>query len=479
MRNILKASLIYRIIAAIYAWFGRQWTNSRFVRLFLSGSGEAPATESSIFSKAWDKLHKGIHFIFKKLRLTTLLDGSIFKYSYIWCVLTVTLAPVLPTMAVLAMAMIGVVSQFLEFACSEERNRFTSPINKYVLILAFVYMISTCTSVTFRGSLQGGVLTVFFILFVFVVENSVHTRVKLDRLLYCMIGAGVLVSLYGLMQYFLGAEILGAWVDKDMFEDIETRVYSTLQNPNVLSEYLLLIIPITFAVSISGKTIGKKLFGFACTAVMILCMLLTYSRGGWLGLIVAAALFLVILDRRFILVGIVGLVALYFVLPDSIVARFTSIGNMSDTSTSYRFSIWVGTIAMLKDYWMCGIGPGTAAFNQVYPLYSYNAATAQHSHNLFLQITCDTGVAGIIIFLMLVLSVVRLLSSAISREKDKTSKNLQIGVLCAIAGFMVQSITDNSFYNYRVMLVFWVVVAIGALVSRRSSLPEREEILYD
>lgn len=46
----------------------------------------------------------------------------------------------------------------------------------------------------------------------------------------------------------------------------------------------------------------------------------------------------------------------------------------------------MGTLAMLKDYWMCGIGPGDAAFNLVYPKYSYSGIVAPHAHNLFLQI---------------------------------------------------------------------------------------------
>ena len=74
--------------------------------------------------------------------------------------------------------------------------------------------------------------------------------------------------------------------------------------------------------------------------------------------------------------------------------RFASIGNLGDSSTSYRVYIWMGTLAMLKDYWMCGIGPGDAAFNLVYPKYSYSGIVAPHAHNLFLQIVCDAGVVA-------------------------------------------------------------------------------------
>ena len=60
------------------------------------------------------------------------------------------------------------------------------------------------------------------------------------------------------------------------------------------------------------------------------------------------------------------------VLPKTITDRIMSIGNMGDSSTSYRVYIWYGTINMLKDFWITGIGIGESAFRGVYPIYSFN-----------------------------------------------------------------------------------------------------------
>jgi hypothetical protein len=49
---------------------------------------------------------------------------------------------------------------------------------------------------------------------------------------------------------------------------------------------------------------------------------------------------------------------------------------------------------------------------------------------------------------------------------------LHIGFISGMAGFLVQAMTDYSFYNYRVMLIFWVYLALGMVVSRRSELAE-------
>ena len=166
------------------------------------------------------------------------------------------------------------------------------------------------------------------------------------------------------------------------------------------------------------------------------------------------------------------MVALYFLLPDTIINRFTSIGNMADTSTSYRFSIWMGSISMLRDYWFCGIGPGTEAFNMIYPSYSYNSAVAQHSHNLYLQITCDSGVCGILLFLLIIFHSFKNVCSALAKTEDRKTRLYLNASLSGIVGFLVQSMTDYSFYNYRVMLMFWAFIAFGAILARRDSLPE-------
>jgi len=344
--------------------------------------------------------------------------------------------------------------------------------NKYILLYAFIYIVATFTSVTVSGSLLGGALTTLFILFTIVIQNTVTTKRQLDALVYAFVVSGAAVSAYGIYQYVFGTFVASGWVDSTMFSGIGIRVYSTLGNPNVLSEYLLLAIPFAGASILIAKDAVAKVFFTGCLGVMLLCMLLTFARGGWLGLIIAAALFLVMLDRRFIIVGIVGLILLYFLLPDVILDRFLSIGDVTDSSTNFRLFIWLGTIAMLRDYWFTGIGPGTAAFNRVYPLYSYNTIFSPHSHNLFLQIMCDAGISGFIIFLVILFTYFRHLFSAVSRESDRVSKILQIAAVSSVLGFLVQSFTDYSFYNYRVTLVFWAVLGLGALAARRARLAD-------
>ncbi len=473
-RAILSASLLWQWLSALCLWFGEQWRGSGVIQWFLHPGGwTKAASESSVFYRLWSAFRGAACWLYEKLHLERLFAGSVFGRTWLWCLLPAALAPVLPTMEVLGLAAVGTCSLALNLVRDRSRQLAWAPINRYVLLYAAVYMAGTLFSVNLQASRNPGLLSVAFIVFSLVLYNGVTNRGQLDVLLAVVVLAGTAVSVYGILQYlFRWGYQSAAWVDSDMFSSILFRVPSTLDNPNMLGQYLILIIPIGGAKLLAQRDWPGRIFYFLCCALMCVCMILTFSRGAWLGLLFAGVVFAMLLNPRLILLAPLALAALWFILPDTVISRFTSIGNMSDASTSYRFYIWMGTLAMLKNYWLCGIGPGAEAFNMVYPAYSYNGISAPHSHNLFLQIVCDAGIAALGVFLILIFVYFRMMCTALSRERDWTSRLYQIAFTGGVCGFLVQAMTDYSFYNYRVLFLFWACLAMGALCARRSELPE-------
>ena len=474
-KHILHASLLWRWLMALCDWLGTQWRASGVVHWFLNPRGwTRRASEDSIFYKFWAWLRDKLSWLYKALHLHKLFEGSVFQKSWFWCMLPAVLAPLLTsTKVVLALAAVGCCSLLLNLIHDRTRKLAWSPISRYVILYAVIYLAATVFSIDLRTSLNPGLLTVLFILFSLALSGSVTTRKQLDILLAAVVLAGAAVSCYGILQYiFRWGYQSSAWLDNDMFSSIDFRVTATFGNPNMLGQYLILLIPLGGASLLSAKKRSERIFWLACCGVMCVCMLLTMSRGAWLGLLCAGAVFLVLLNPRFILLFPVALVALWFLLPDTVISRFTSIGDMTDKSTTFRVYIWMGTLAMLKDNWLSGIGPGTDAFNMVYPAYSLNGIFSPHSHSLFLQMMCDAGVAALVVFLILIFVYFRMLCSSLSREKDGTSRCFQIALISGVCGFLVQGMTDYSFYNYRVLFLFWVYLALGALCARRSALPE-------
>lgn len=478
VKQVLGASVIWRGLMALCLWVGNQWERSGVIQWFLHPVGWSPAaSESSIFFRLWTVIRGALCWLYEHLHLDVLFKGSVFTKTWVWCTIPVVVAPMLaissPSMVVLGLCAIGYASLLLNLVRDRSRQLVWSPIHRYIILYAAVYMAGTVFSVNLAGSLKPGLLSIAFILFSIVLSNAVEGRRQLDTLIVLMVLAGTAVAGYGILQYLFGwGYQSAAWVDSDMFSSISFRVPSTLENPNMLGQYLILLIPVGGAKLLSAKDWLSRGFYFVCCGIMCVCMILTFSRGAWLGLLFAGMVFVLFLNPRLILLAPFALVALYFVLPEAVISRFTSIGNLGDNSTSYRVFIWMGVLAMLKDYWLCGIGPGDGAFNMVYPAYSYNQIVAPHSHNLFLQIICDAGIVALVVFLILLSVYFRMMCSAISREKNWASRMLQIAFTAGVCGFLVQAMTDYSFYNYRVMFLFWAYLALGGLSVRRTQMPE-------
>lgn len=461
MKNIIKQSLIYRILAASAEWLDSQWQKSRLAHA-LQGTGES---RESLIGRAAHAVHMALCALFHALRLDRLTEGSVFTRELFWMGLAVFLAPILPTMAVLPLALLGMGSVTVNFARNRERRAVRTPVKKWIAAYTLVYTVSGAFTLVRNGNVKATLMTLVFTFFAFAVIDAYRDLREIKRLISLMVAAGAIVAAYGIWQVLIGIQGSAKWIDERLFSNISTRVFSTLDNPNILSEYLLLILPLGVASTLNARTPNGKVAAALATGAMVLCMFLTWSRAGWIGLLLSMAVFLVLLDRRFVLPGLAGIVLIIAVLPQGMLDRLLSVGSTADSSAFYRFSIWTGTLRMLRDCWFSGVGPG--AFSLIYPQYSLNAAIATHAHNLYFQIMCDSGVLGIVSFLGIVGSGVRCAAGALSRGPGRERRLYLIAVLSGLAGFLLQGIAEYSFYNYRVMLMFFVVIGLAAALSGR------------
>ena len=457
MEKILKESFIYKIITAVLAWIHKIFKESFLIQHFVKEENSQEIDESSLFHQIFHRIIQFLQKICSKLKIDQLFDNSIFAKPFIWLSITVFLVPLLPTMLGLLLVAVTACSLFLKILITPGFKFQYSKANVWVLLLVLVVGISAMTSISLEESRNIGLLMIAFILSYFLMINIVETKGEFKFLLYVFIVSSVITAILGIYQYILGDVYSQAWLDSNMFEDIKMRVYATFENPNVYGEYLILTIPLIVSLFFTEKGFIKKLFLLGSFGITMLAMVLTFSRGCWLGIILALGILLIMIDKRFIWLGVLGIAVMPFVLPETIMNRFLSIGNLNDSSTSYRVYIWLGTLAMLKDYWFSGIGLGITSFNKIYPIYSYNNVSAPHSHNLFLQIIVEYGMIGLIVFLGILYNFYK--ETTIKMLKQKSI--LTAGIVSGVTGFLLQSMFDNTWYNYRVVLIFWMILGLG------------------
>lgn len=331
-----------------------------------------------------------------------------------------------------------------------------------ILLLLFPLFCGVSAAFSFNRADSVKVFAMWVGLFfcVFFIKRSIRSRRQLAGTLGALAAGAAISGLVGIAQYLSGT-VDTTWTDTALFEDIALRVYSTFENPNVYGEYLLLMMPLVMALLLYVKKGWQKLLLGALEVLLLVNMALTYSRGCYVGLALTAVVFLWNCSKKWLgAICVLGVPLAVLLMPESVVMRILSIGNMSDTSTSYRIQIYIGTLMMLAVYWLGGVGLGEGAFNAVYPAFALTAIAAPHPHSLFFELVVAFGIVGLLYFL-LVLAVYRRNLKKEQQGLSRRSRLLLVGFAAVMWGFVLQSIFDYTWYNYRVFQLFWIVVALG------------------
>lgn len=375
--------------------------------------------------------------------------------------ITAFLAPFIPTMVLVGLVGLCAVSLVIKGLSAKKFKWHFGIVGMFIILMIIMYLVAAIFSFVRGKSLQIWMVYTAMMLFFFVVINTVRTKKQFMDLCRVFVLSGLLVCLYGIYQYIFKPGGAEAWLDDEMFAGISMRIYSTLENPNVLGEYLVLVIPVCVSLMWITDKFWSKLFYAGIALIMMIVLILTFSRGCWIALVAAAAIYVTFVCGKLWGLLLLALPVLPFIIPETVLQRLTSIGDMGDSSTSYRVFIWMGTLLMMKDFWLFGIGMGEEAFNSVYPFYAYSAVVAPHSHNLFLQVWVETGLGGIITFLMILFMWFKQICFGHNKTQDKKIKTILVALAAGVCGFMVQGMFDNCFYNYRVVMVFWFILGLG------------------
>ncbi|MBE6664786.1 MAG: hypothetical protein E7603_01015 [Ruminococcaceae bacterium] len=386
--------------------------------------------------------------------------------------------PFLETLQLAALICLIDVSYILKLICG--RRMFRLQMMDFT-VLAFLLFVIFGGIFTIDGSSFWKMLVfVCFMSVYFVIKNIISSPALVKRCLYALVLASALVSAYGIYQNYFG-DLSSKWHDISVFSEIRGRVVSTFDNPNVLGEFLVLIFPITLALMASAKKANERFFLFVSALLSCGCLVFTWSRGAWLACIITTALFLCVSSKYFFTAGILSMPILgmfVFLQSDSaIIRRITSFG---DSSTSYRVNIWKGVLQMLEDIGFFGIGIGEEAFRKVYPIYALaGIEAAPHSHNLYLQITVEMGVFALLFFLIFVFMFTQFSFSFSKNAMNRSNRLLCMGIFCGAAALLIQGLTDYVWYNYRIFLLFWIVVGLGvAHVSVAKDTEEESDRIY-
>ena len=346
--------------------------------------------------------------------------------------------------------------------CGHRMIRFGA-LDFFVFLFAFFLLLASLGGGA-EALLRGGMMLVLLLSY-FPVKSFFTEQVWRRRAVLVIAMHALFSSLLGIGQYFF-TDLSLEWVDVSRFSDIGGRVTSFFSNPNVLAVYLLLTFPRLLAEGMKrGCGMRMRMFYFGVVLCELLCLVLTWSRGAWIGALLSLAVFFLLASRRSrrgFLFACIPLLAWLPLLPHSVINRFLSIGMLAESSIRYRIYTWRGTLRML---WAqpLGVGLGEEQIGSVYARYAVSGTeTAVHTHNLLLQVAAELGLGGALCLLTVLLLFFQIALGVMRERRAEDVSLSMLGGICAIGGALVMGLFDYIWYHNGIFWLFWV--AIGATV---------------
>ncbi len=320
-----------------------------------------------------------------------------------------------------------------------------------------------------------------------------------------LVAAVALMAAIGLLQGLLDPNLFGLSVVSGRSGEA-VRVGSIVRDPNVLGTLIGITVPFVLFGCIHLATPRARWLAGGVALLLITVLLLTYSRGSWLGIVAGLGLVLLLLDRRVLLVALVMAVVAFGVatyMPRDLLVSSDPSGT---PHTAPHFDAWdttgdrIGAVGdgrdlrtlfvlnampILRDHPLVGVGPGryggAVAYDLRTPIYAEYGTdkllTAQRTvDNFWLHILIEVGVLGALAFiLMILLLCYRLLRVALASRGARYV--LAAGVLGATATVVVATGTTMLLEGNTVAFMFWFVLGIGSLLGPMAPAAQARERL--
>jgi O-antigen ligase len=235
------------------------------------------------------------------------------------------------------------------------------------------------------------------------------------------------------------------------------------QTPNAVALFLIPLIAVASAIAIYAPDLRDRWATAAFLVITLPAALLTFSRGGYVALLVIGVLLALSHRSRIWLVPTLALIALAF---SRIPAVATRIGHQlspadPNNSLDQRVRLWKATLRMLQDHPIFGTGLSGFARNiNAYRDVSGYTDQLIYPHNILLNFWTETGLLGLAAFAWIFVQAARVAWRG-WRMGTRSWRPLQLGVLLALIGMIVHGLVDVPYLKNDLSLEFWVLLGLS------------------
>lgn len=265
----------------------------------------------------------------------------------------------------------------------------------------------------------------------------------LHKILLVIIAAGVLAAIYG-MSVYVGFDFLsGVYRFKVGEDDARNYIVSFLGNAEYYGGYMAPLAVLCFSRAFrQSRSMRARIAWMLLTLVFLANLVLSGTRAAIMGFFIGAGLITLVEFRRlsrelrsrvlrlFAAIAILGAVGLLVFSTDNpvnhrnfrLAQRFTQVFDLNSASVRERIFFYSASSRIIAGSPWLGTGPGTFRINFFPAIEQLNREDeragvmlmtadlqnriAEHAHNDYLEIWCDSGTLGVAAIFFVVVSLI-------------------------------------------------------------------------
>lgn len=386
------------------------------------------------------------------------------------------------------------------------RGTFLPALRDPVLPLMVLFtVVSTASAlvndVPPRAALLGIVMTVDAVAVYFLARMVGVTERQAWVAVGAVVAVALLASLVGILQVLLHPDLLGFASFAGRFGE-GGRITSFLGNPNMVAAVIGFSLPFPLLAARRLEDSRDRWIAFATVTVFALALLLTFSRGAWLAVLLGVTVSVLLLDRRAMITLVAALVIAWLVtivmprnllvatedlplyfpesgapsLIDSTLDRLDEVYERRDL----RMRFIKEGIPIVADNALLGVGPGryggaasAIVPSPVYEEYGTDLYGFRTVHNFWLHLYGEVGAIGGAVFVVAILGLwIRFVKDARAALEPRRFV-LLAGAATAVSVVTLNNLTEMIFEGNFPGFVIWLIVGLASTLAPNVGIRQR------
>ena len=375
------------------------------------------------------------------------------------------------------------VQRIVDRALRKEKSEDTDTFPFFVPLCFYIFVtfLSAINTPDLFGTLKGALRATVYILFSVIVYAVIRNRTALKRLFIASFPSAAIAVIWTVIVLIYHID---AWQWTSAYRSAPFTNYS------VYGAFTAIFFLVCLSRLLFDNGTYDRVFWTAWFVCFSVGLLMCFSRGVWLSVVVAVGFMLLQLGRgvthkKIVFVGAAGVILVVCLnLPgvyDIIVERVSSAVDVSYASNRARLLRWGQAVVMFLESPILGKGYGAFAMlyeEDVALVGSYTAQYQLGAHSEYLQVMAELGVVGLGVWIWLNFAFLRYGFRALRTIDDGFYRSIVIGLMAAEISLMVHFTVNNLLNGDAIGVPFWgiygLLPAVVQIAAREKATPETE-----